>query len=114
MIGPKTRALAGFAVYNVWAAGMLVYGLVGYLIRDWRILQTVVTLPGLLILPFLWWVYRRRRMSGVGSNSGEVWVMSHYKVVAVEETVVGIVVGVIVEVVVVVVGRKTSNITRTV
>lgn len=54
MIGPKTRTIAGFTVYNLWAAGMLVYGLVGYLIRDWRILQTVVTLPGLLILPFLW------------------------------------------------------------
>ncbi|KAG0714896.1 Organic cation transporter protein [Chionoecetes opilio] len=32
----------------------MLYGGLGYLIRDWRILQTAATLPGLLILPALW------------------------------------------------------------
>ena len=53
---PKMRIIAGFGIYNVWVLGMMMYGGVAYLIRDWRMLQTAVILPGLLLLPLLWWV----------------------------------------------------------
>ncbi|KAG0726883.1 Organic cation transporter-like protein [Chionoecetes opilio] len=51
---PKRRTFAAFGVYNVWGVTIMLYGGLGYLIRDWRMLQTVATLPGLLILPALW------------------------------------------------------------
>ncbi|KAG0715691.1 Organic cation transporter protein [Chionoecetes opilio] len=51
---PKRRTIAAFGINTVWGVTVLLYGGLGYLIRDWRILQTAATLPGLLILPALW------------------------------------------------------------
>ncbi|KAG0727277.1 Organic cation transporter protein [Chionoecetes opilio] len=56
VIEPKMRTAAGFGIYNVWAIGTMLYGGLAYLMRDWRILQTVMTLPGLLLLPALWMI----------------------------------------------------------
>ncbi|XP_063880951.1 organic cation transporter protein-like [Scylla paramamosain] len=50
---PKMRTVAGIAEGNFWAASIMLYGGLAYFIRDWRILQTAVTLPALLILPVL-------------------------------------------------------------
>ena len=55
---PKMRISAGYVVYTFWAFATMLYGFIGYFLRDWRILQTVLTLPGLLILPVLWWVIK--------------------------------------------------------
>ncbi|KAG0729936.1 Organic cation transporter protein [Chionoecetes opilio] len=54
VLEPKRRTLAAFGLYSVWGVTGMLYGGLGYLIRDWRMLQTVATLPGLLILPALW------------------------------------------------------------
>ncbi|KAG0717081.1 Organic cation transporter protein [Chionoecetes opilio] len=51
---PKRRTIAAFGIFTVWGVTVMLYGGLGYLIRDWRILQTAATLPGLLILPALW------------------------------------------------------------
>ncbi|KAG0714904.1 Solute carrier family 22 member 13 [Chionoecetes opilio] len=51
---PKRRTFAAFGINTVWGVTVMLYGGLGYLIRDWRILQTAATLPGLLILPALW------------------------------------------------------------
>ncbi|XP_045120869.1 organic cation transporter protein-like [Portunus trituberculatus] len=51
---PKVRPAVGYVIYISWALAMMVYGGFGFLIRDWRLLQTVVTLPGFLIIPGLW------------------------------------------------------------
>ncbi|KAG0712578.1 Organic cation transporter protein [Chionoecetes opilio] len=51
---PKRRTFAAFGINTVWGVTLILYGGLGYLIRDWRILQTAATLPGLLILPALW------------------------------------------------------------
>ncbi|KAG0718418.1 Solute carrier family 22 member 13 [Chionoecetes opilio] len=54
VLEPKRRTLAAFGIYTVWGVSVMLYGGLGYFIRDWRILQTAATLPGLLILPALW------------------------------------------------------------
>ncbi|KAG0720841.1 Organic cation transporter protein [Chionoecetes opilio] len=51
---PKRRTFAAFGINTVWGVTLMLYGGLGYLIRDRRILQTAATLPGLLILPALW------------------------------------------------------------
>lgn len=56
VLEPKRRTLAAYGAYNVWAGATVLYGGLGYLINDWRILQTAVTLPGVLILPGLWFI----------------------------------------------------------
>ncbi|KAG0727570.1 Transposable element Tcb1 transposase [Chionoecetes opilio] len=59
VLEPKRRTFAAFGINTVWGVTVMLYGGLGYLIRDWRILQTAATLPGLLILPALW-CYRAR------------------------------------------------------
>ncbi|KAG0713014.1 Organic cation transporter protein [Chionoecetes opilio] len=54
VLEPKRRTIAAFGINTVWGVTVMLYGGLGYLIRDWRILQTAATLPGLLILPALW------------------------------------------------------------
>ncbi|KAG0722153.1 Organic cation transporter protein [Chionoecetes opilio] len=54
VLEPKWRTFAAFGINTVWGVTVMLYGGLGYLIRDWRILQTAATLPGLLILPALW------------------------------------------------------------
>ncbi|KAG0714900.1 Organic cation transporter protein [Chionoecetes opilio] len=54
VLEPKRRTFAAFGINTVWGVTVMLYGGLGYLIRDWRILQTAATLPGLLILPDLW------------------------------------------------------------
>ncbi|KAK8376480.1 hypothetical protein O3P69_009849 [Scylla paramamosain] len=56
VVEPKMRIVAAFGAFNVWVMGVVMYGGLGYWIRDWRILQTVMTLPGFLVLPMLWLV----------------------------------------------------------
>lgn len=71
ILEPKRRTLAAFGAYNVWAVAVILYGGLGYLIRDWRILQTVATLPGLLILPGLWMIDESPRWLVVNGRSQE-------------------------------------------
>ncbi|KAG0726284.1 Solute carrier family 22 member 13 [Chionoecetes opilio] len=54
VLEPKRRAIAAFGINTVWGVTLTLYGGLGYLTRDWRILQTAATLPGLFILPALW------------------------------------------------------------
>ncbi|KAK8376323.1 hypothetical protein O3P69_009753 [Scylla paramamosain] len=54
VMNPKIRPVVGYAVNIFWASSMMIYSAFGYWIRDWRLLQTVNTLPGFLILPGLW------------------------------------------------------------
>ncbi|XP_063878559.1 organic cation transporter-like protein [Scylla paramamosain] len=56
VIEPKLRTPVGFMECNLWGVGMMLYGGLGYCIREWRLLQTVMTLPGLLILPAVWMI----------------------------------------------------------
>ncbi|XP_063877911.1 organic cation transporter-like protein isoform X2 [Scylla paramamosain] len=56
VLTPKVRKWFAFDLYIFWAAGTMLYGLLGYLIRDWRLLQTAATLPGLLVMPVIWMI----------------------------------------------------------
>ncbi|XP_050697768.1 organic cation transporter protein-like [Eriocheir sinensis] len=53
---PRRRSLLGLTVYIVFALSVVAWGGVAYALRDWRILQTVASLPGLLLLPCLWFL----------------------------------------------------------
>ncbi|KAG0715098.1 Solute carrier family 22 member 13 [Chionoecetes opilio] len=71
VLEPKRRTFAAFGIITVWGVTVMLYGGLGYLIRDWRILQTAATLPGLLTFPPLWvidesplWLYRERTAPG--------------------------------------------------
>ncbi|KAK3876175.1 hypothetical protein Pcinc_018997 [Petrolisthes cinctipes] len=51
---PRRRAALGLSIYLVWAASLIAWGGLGYLLREWRLLQFVGSIPGLLFLPMLW------------------------------------------------------------
>ncbi|KAK4308267.1 hypothetical protein Pmani_020020 [Petrolisthes manimaculis] len=51
---PRRRAALGLSIYLAWAASLIAWGGLGYLLREWRLLHFVGSLPGLLFLPMLW------------------------------------------------------------
>lgn len=54
LVGPSRRRIAAIVPGICFAFGEIMLGGLAYLIRDYRILQMVVALPGILFLPF-WW-----------------------------------------------------------
>lgn len=53
---PKVRSVVGIMQFLPWAFGTIAWGGVAYLQRSWRYLQLAVSLPGLLLLPVLWFM----------------------------------------------------------
>ncbi|XP_064102942.1 organic cation transporter protein-like isoform X1 [Macrobrachium nipponense] len=51
---PRLRPHLGILMMLPWAFGMMILGGIAYLIREWRWLQFTVSIPGVLVLPFLW------------------------------------------------------------
>jgi OCT family organic cation transporter-like MFS transporter 4/5 len=52
----KYRTIAGTAIEDFWAVGMCLLALFGYLVRNWRYLQLLITLPALLTISLYWYV----------------------------------------------------------
>ncbi|XP_042204348.1 organic cation transporter protein-like [Homarus americanus] len=50
----KMRSRIGILQFISWTAGTMLWGGWAYLVRNWRWLQTMVSLPCLLFLPALW------------------------------------------------------------
>lgn len=53
---PRVRSAVGVAILMPWSINTVIFSGVAYLIRDWRMLQLVMSLLGLLHIPGLWWV----------------------------------------------------------
>ncbi|XP_047493242.1 solute carrier family 22 member 20-like isoform X2 [Penaeus chinensis] len=51
---PKHRSTVGILIGLPWALGTMWWGMMAYFIRDWRWLQLAVSLPTLLVFPFLY------------------------------------------------------------
>ncbi|XP_076058982.1 organic cation transporter protein-like isoform X2 [Oratosquilla oratoria] len=53
---PRFRAAVGILICLPWAFGTMIWGGLGYLIRDWRWLQLTIALPSLTFIPSLWFM----------------------------------------------------------
>ncbi|KAH9507258.1 hypothetical protein Btru_056737 [Bulinus truncatus] len=55
LVGPSKRMVVGIVVEVFWAVGVLILGVIAYFIRQWEILQMVVSFPILLFFSY-WWL----------------------------------------------------------
>ncbi|XP_076058985.1 organic cation transporter protein-like isoform X2 [Oratosquilla oratoria] len=53
---PRLRAAVGVLICLPWAFGTMIWGGLGYFIRDWRWLQLAIALPSLTFFPSLWFL----------------------------------------------------------
>lgn len=56
MVGPKKRLVAGVGCQLFFTTGYLITAGFAYLIRDWRTLQVVITLPSFVFLLYWWFI----------------------------------------------------------
>lgn len=54
IVGPTKRSWAGLVFEFFWAAGAMILALAAYLIRDWRHLNLVMSVPPVLFLSYIW------------------------------------------------------------
>jgi hypothetical protein len=52
--GAKWTTIVGMGVEFFWVSGWLILALLAFLIRDWRTLLTIVSLPGLSGVVLIW------------------------------------------------------------
>ena len=53
---PRHRGTVAIVTTLPWALGTMAWGGLAYLVRSWRILNLIASLPGLLFLPCIWFV----------------------------------------------------------
>nr|XP_027215264.1 organic cation transporter protein-like [Penaeus vannamei] len=53
---PKWRTHVGIALFMPWGFGIIAWGGIAYLVREWRMLQLTVSLLCLVFLPTLWFM----------------------------------------------------------
>ncbi|XP_014247403.1 organic cation transporter protein isoform X2 [Cimex lectularius] len=56
MVGPKFRMFAGVAFQLFFTAGFVLTAGFAYLIKDWRMLQLALTLPGIVFFSYWWFI----------------------------------------------------------
>ncbi|CAG7822389.1 unnamed protein product [Allacma fusca] len=56
MVGPSKRVIAGVVCQYFFTAGYLVTGTMAYLIKDWRHLQIALSVPGVVLLSYWWFL----------------------------------------------------------
>ena len=50
----RTRPSVGASLF--WSSGLMLLALFGYLVRDWRHLEFIISLPNFLTIAFIWYV----------------------------------------------------------
>lgn len=56
MVGPSKRIVAGTIIQMFFSIGFLLIAALAYFVHDWRQLDVLVTLPGMLYLPYWWFI----------------------------------------------------------
>ncbi|XP_068085603.1 organic cation transporter protein isoform X2 [Anabrus simplex] len=56
MVGPSKRLFAGVVVQMFFTLGYIFTAVLAYFIKDWRILQVALTLPGTVFLIYWWFI----------------------------------------------------------
>ncbi|KAK9506077.1 hypothetical protein O3M35_008076 [Rhynocoris fuscipes] len=56
LVGPKRRMFAGVAFQLFFTAGFFVTAFCAYFIRNWRLLQLTLTLPGIAFFSYWWFI----------------------------------------------------------
>jgi MFS transporter, OCT family, solute carrier family 22 (organic cation transporter), member 4/5 len=53
-VGQKYRVICGFVYQAMFSLGSALVGLIAFFVRDWRILQLVISLPMFTLTLFHW------------------------------------------------------------
>lgn len=56
IVGPSKRLWAGIVIEYFFALGLVLLCLVGYLVRQWKYNEIVLSVPSAIILVYWWWV----------------------------------------------------------
>ncbi|XP_026679607.1 organic cation transporter protein-like [Diaphorina citri] len=56
MVGPSKRIIAGTVIHMFFSIGFLLIAGLAYFVHDWRHLDILVTLPGLIYLAYWWFI----------------------------------------------------------
>jgi OCT family organic cation transporter-like MFS transporter 4/5 len=54
LFSSKMRTFAGLFLQLYWAVGMMIMAAIAYFLRDWRMLQLALSVPGLLVVGGFW------------------------------------------------------------
>ncbi|KAK6170919.1 hypothetical protein SNE40_019202 [Patella caerulea] len=55
LVGPTKRTIAGIGIMLFWAIGLFSLAILAYLIRNWRTLTLITTVPSVVFLSY-WWL----------------------------------------------------------
>ena len=59
MVGPDTRLFAGVVIQMFFSAGYMLLSPIAFYITDWRHLQMVLTIIGVVFFSYWWYVLYR-------------------------------------------------------
>ncbi|KAL5011132.1 hypothetical protein ScPMuIL_013437 [Solemya velum] len=77
-IGPQKRIWAGVVIEFFWCIGLFLDILAAYFLRDWRMLQLVVSVPTVLFLSYFWLVPESARwLLAKGKNEKAEKIIKH-------------------------------------
>ena len=56
MVGPRKRLYAGIVTNYFFAFGIILLGLIAYVLKDWFWIELCLSVPTVFYLSYWWWV----------------------------------------------------------